>query len=274
MSTLKAIEKTQLESIFRMGSGYVLNFSNQSFADFFSDFSINIYSEKYTKRGESKANLLRTFWTEEPDKLVGKIIEALLEFVILYNYSTENDSDFIKAKTIACRLLNKTIKNIEIETTEKDFLNREFGDISLVKLDMDPNLSSVLELRLKEITKCIKNDIPLACIFSIGSILEGILLNAASKSPQKFNQSNCCPKDKNNKPRIFSDWTLSQLIDVSHSIGLLKSDIKKFSHHLRGFRNYIHPHQQVLSKFRPDLHTAKICFQVLKAVIADLSEER
>ena len=40
----------------------------------------------------------------------------------------------------------------------------------------------------------------------------------------------------------------------------------------RGFRNYIHPYQQQASNFAPDEHTARICLQVLKAAIAQLSE--
>ena len=34
----------------------------------------------------------------------------------------------------------------------------------------------------------------------------------------------------------------AQLIDVGCEVGVLKLDIKKFSHGLRDFRNYIHPY--------------------------------
>ena len=72
----------------------------------------------------------------------------------------------------------------------------------------------------------------------------------------------------------FRKWTLSELINVAHDIGLLKTDVQKFSHILRDFRNYIHPYEQMVSKFNPDEHTAKMCFQVLKAALADVSGER
>jgi hypothetical protein len=39
---------------------------------------------------------------------------------------------------------------------------------------------------------------------------------------------------------------------------------------MRDFRNYIHPYQQLSSNFDPDEHTAKMCLQVLNAVISDL----
>jgi hypothetical protein len=72
----------------------------------------------------------------------------------------------------------------------------------------------------------------------------------------------------------FSEWTLAQFIDVACELGYLKLDIKKFGHALRDFRNYIHPYQQMSSRFDPDHHTAEICLQVLRAAIAGLSGNR
>jgi hypothetical protein len=51
-----------------------------------------------------------------------------------------------------------------------------------------------------------------------------------------------------------------------------RSDTQKFSHSLRDFRNYIHPFEQMSSGFNPREHTAKICLQVLKAAIYEISE--
>lgn len=38
------------------------------------------------------------------------------------------------------------------------------------------------------------------------------------------------------------------------------------------FRNYIHPNQEVSSKFPLDRVTAEICLQVLKLAVSDLSK--
>ena len=51
----------------------------------------------------------------------------------------------------------------------------------------------------------------------------------------------------------------------------IKEDVKKFSHSLRDFRNYIHPFEQLCSRFIPDEHTAKICLQVFQAAIYQIS---
>ena len=61
---------------------------------------------------------------------------------------------------------------------------------------------------------------------------------------------------------------------MANDIGLLQQDVKTFSHGLREFRNYIHPEQQMSSGFKPDKHTAELCFQTLKAALAGVSGER
>lgn len=160
------------------------------------------------------------------------------------------------------------------ETKEDDFLKKEFSEISLFKLDLDSIITETLNLRLEEIKKCLSVKAPLSVIFLCGSSLEGILLGIASRYPKKFNQTKAAPKDKEGKTLQFYDWKLSNFIDAAYEIGLLKEDVKKFSHSLREFRNYIHPYEQVNSRFNPDEHTARISWQVLKAAIFQLSETK
>lgn len=79
MSSLTTAEKKKLEKLFSMGSGYVLDFSDREFADFFmDDFSIDINCEKYKTHGISKAKRLRSFWQQEDDLEVGKVLKQLL----------------------------------------------------------------------------------------------------------------------------------------------------------------------------------------------------
>lgn len=75
MSDLNFIERTKLEKLLNMGGGYVLDFSNRTFAEFiFGSTGLNIYDEKYSDRGDSKGNRLRTFWDVEPNYVVGKLL--------------------------------------------------------------------------------------------------------------------------------------------------------------------------------------------------------
>ncbi len=110
-------------------------------------------------------------------------------------------------------------------------------------------------------------------IFLCGSTLEGLLLNIATQNPQKFNTSKSAPKN-NEKVKQLHDWTLDNLINVAFETGFIKLDIKKFSHTLKDFRNYIHSRQQVLQNFNPDKHTAEISWKVLQATISNLIGDR
>lgn len=80
MSNFKPREKAALEDLFEMSGGYVLNFSDSTFGDFFGDLlDIDIHSEKYHQYGPSKAKKLRGFMQVEPDHIVGKVILALVD---------------------------------------------------------------------------------------------------------------------------------------------------------------------------------------------------
>ena len=82
MADLTFLERRNLENLFDMGSGYVLDFSNRTFSDFLGDsFGIDPYDAKYEKGGHSKANRLRTIWEIEPNYLVGRLIFSLLEYI-------------------------------------------------------------------------------------------------------------------------------------------------------------------------------------------------
>ena len=156
---------------------------------------------------------------------------------------------------------------------EQQFLKLEISyDIS--KLNLDDSIKQILVERIEEIEKAIKHELPLSAIFLCGSSLEGILLGVAIKDPKRFNCSTSSPKDSNGKVKNFAYWKLSELIDTATQTGLLNNDIKKFSHILRDFRNFIHPYEQLANSFSPDINTAKICCQVLKAAIVHLSKNK
>jgi hypothetical protein len=78
MSDLTAIEKRKIERALGMESGYVLNFSNRTFAEFFLDsFGIGIYDAKYDYGSGSKANRMRAFWERESNYSVGRVLDLL-----------------------------------------------------------------------------------------------------------------------------------------------------------------------------------------------------
>lgn len=272
MADLKTLEKRQIEDLLGMSSGFVLDFSNRSFADLFRDsVGINIYDDKYATRGDSKANRLRAFWDCEPNVTVGKIVKELLE-VWRYKNPNKVDPHFDGCQKVVGRLLGNVHFVADTGDLEQGFLGKDFGTISFSKLQLESMLVPILEARLVELHKALKADCPLLVVFMCGSILEGVLLGVARNNAQQFNQSTASPKDKEGKAKKLHEWTLANFIDVSCDVGLLGLDVKKFSHALRDFRNYIHPYEQMASRFNPDKHTAQICFQVLRAAMAALSK--
>jgi len=280
MASLTNTEKLILEELLQMGDGYVLDFSDRSFREFLlTSVQADISQSKYSYRSGSKANRLRAFWNTEPDAVVGKLLNDLLDYwkakkLINGQEIQSNEQQlFNEGLNITGRLLGqKREKTTGGEVTDDQFLAKEFKDISIDKLCLDNMIIPVLNQRLEEIERCLSKGAPLAAIFLCGSSLEGILLGVAIKNPKKFNQSKCSPKDKDGKVLKFPEWTLNNFIEVAKEIGLLDEDVKKFSHALRDFRNYIHPYEQAHHQFAPTEHTAKICFQVLKAAVFQLSK--
>ncbi|MGV8934507.1 MAG: hypothetical protein ACOH1I_07775 [Gallionellaceae bacterium] len=271
MSTLKAHEKVIFEKLFDR-DGYVLNFNDRTYAEFFREHSINIDADKYRINGASKMRRLRAFWEVEPDTVVAKVLSALLEYACAVE--KVDTGDRVKAITVLSRLSGKAPNTEPTPQTQEDFLKQAFTDLKLARLNVDAQLQAVIEQRIDEIHRSLKAEAALATIFLCGSTLEGLLLDAATKQPQQFNSSKSAPKDRDDKVMQLHSWTLDSLINVAHEVGLLSLDVKKYGHALKDFRNYIHPRQQASQGFRPDQHTAKISWQVLQAAIADLSGQR
>ena len=275
MSSLTDVEKRYLEKILNMGDGYVLDYSNATFEEFFYRYEVNIHSDRYQTYGTSKAKKMRAFWEREPDALVARVLSEMLD-----SYEAdcdlngrERDAGLLeKSRAIVAKLSGKA--PIEKAAAVKSFLHKEFEIPNIQRLPVELPVAEIIEGRLNEARAALSVDAYLSVIFLCGSVLEGVLLGAAQREPAKFNLSPTSPKRSDGKVKPFQAWTLAQFIDVACDINVLKPDVKEFSHGLRHFRNYIHPYEQMASKFTPDEHTAKVCFQVLKAALASVAGER
>lgn len=108
MSSLNMRDKPVLEEFFGMGSGYVLNFSDRTFGEFVQEaVDIEIHSDEFTIYGSSKAKKLRAFWEIESDYLVGRLLNALIDYAEeTANEATEKDKKLAeRCREIASRLL-------------------------------------------------------------------------------------------------------------------------------------------------------------------------
>jgi hypothetical protein len=137
MANLTTLEKQILEKLFQMSGGYVLNFSDRTMGEFFRDnIGVDIYNQKYNYASGSKANRMRGFWIEANEKLVGKSILKLIEYIetqILVDNLKRTDfpSDRLTAtKNIGKKLLGTKVK---VESKSKAVFKNGNINITLQK---------------------------------------------------------------------------------------------------------------------------------------------
>lgn len=81
MSNIRSIDIILLDEIFDMGSGYVLNFSDRAFAQFFAEErNIDIDNPIYARHGTSKAKRLRCFLRTVDNPIVIRTLKSLWEY--------------------------------------------------------------------------------------------------------------------------------------------------------------------------------------------------
>ena len=275
MSTLTRNERRYLERMLEMGDGYVLNYSDATYGEFFRRHGMEIHAERFQTYGTSKAKKMRSFWDQEPDARVATVLGDMLD-----DYEVDCDLEggqvdaslLEKSRNILTRISGQEA-TVDPEDGVERFLDRDFAIPNVRKLPIEDSVVPIVESRLDEAQKALRVGAYLSVVVLCGSILEAVLLGMAQQEPRRFNSAVGSPRS-GGKVKRFYDWTLANFIDVASDIGVLKVDVQKFSHGLRDFRNYIHPYQQISSGFTPDEHTAKVCFQVLRAALASVAGER
>lgn len=82
MSTpaVSTLELRAIDTVLGMGGGYVLDFNDRTFAEFFRDHGFRFGDPKYSVEGGSKAKRLRYFLRVTPPPLSGKVLAGLLEY--------------------------------------------------------------------------------------------------------------------------------------------------------------------------------------------------
>src|SRR4051812_31320903 len=126
MSNITKTEKRAFERLFGMGSGYVLNFSNRTFDEFvFDSVGRSIFEPKYQVGSGSKANCLRGFWAAEPNHLVGKLLNDLLDYALEDGIPGGMEQVVESCRRTVARLLQNTpvqdIDAINPNSAERDF---------------------------------------------------------------------------------------------------------------------------------------------------------
>jgi hypothetical protein len=116
MADLNRNEKLKLEKLFEMEGGWVLDFSNRTLSNFvYETLNIDLYSDRFSVFGDSKAKRIRAIWQKESNYKVGKLISKMLDYwrdkkIMSYREITKPEQNiFDECHKIAQRLLADTV---------------------------------------------------------------------------------------------------------------------------------------------------------------------
>lgn len=258
--------KQMLEELFGMASGYVLDFTNNSFASFVETC---LGFDPYMRHSGSKAVVLRQIWIAEPMPNVAKLNLDLLERWHINKLAANEELTSFEERAYADLKATFSRARESVSPSSLEFLARDFGDIDLSALPSELTSQQIVQTRLDEIERCLAAEAPLAVVFLVGSTLEGLLMEVAVAHSTGFTSCSAAPQVRGTTKRLDT-WTLADLITVSRFLGVVGEDVAKHADHVRDFRNYIHPRQQLRENFEPRMVTARIAQHVLFAALADL----
>ena len=143
---IRSIDRRLIDDLFEMGDGYVLDFSNKTFAEFFDEeLGVNIDDPRYSVEGTSKAKRLRFFLRISDPQVRVRTLLALWE------YREDN------------RRRNRAKESIQNAEEEFQFLIERLGGTrptvkkrttaSQITAEIDPSLSIALKNKLIEISQ-------------------------------------------------------------------------------------------------------------------------
>ncbi|WLI13883.1 MULTISPECIES: abortive infection family protein [Pseudomonas] len=126
MAVISAFERRKLEKLLGMGSGYVLDFSDRTYADFFIDYRIDIDAAQYRSGGDSKAKRMRAFWDIAPNHTVGKVLDGLITYGVQIDRLGDSSPQLTDdCRKIAMRLLSdQSVADLDALTAIAD--DRDF----------------------------------------------------------------------------------------------------------------------------------------------------
>jgi hypothetical protein len=270
-SALSSTDLRIVEVVLRMEEGYVCNFTDRRFAEFFEDFDVDIGDPRYCEDGTSKAKRLRRFLRSADSDLTGRVLKALLDYRQVSIPDPLREQDLDAYQKVVERLTTPANPPApKPAASEQDnLLQRAFEPALFTDLPLDRRMTEVITSRMAEAQKCLQAGAYLATVILCGSVLEGMCEGFGKRNADEVKRGF---RDRfNRQPPRLEDWKLVEWILVLAQLGHLSPTIEKFSHSLREFRNYVHPGAELRNGFSLDHHSAAIGFQVVLAAASDLT---
>lgn len=155
MANLKYKTIQSLEELFEMQSGYVLDFSNNSFQRFIKGvINIDIYEDNGYEEYCSKANKLRQIFETESNLKVYKLIDELLNYYEDYKLKNDDLTNYDKKKIEEIKI---EIKDLSQKDYEKVVVAEELDNIIQKISTRNAKFNEMaLDEKLKEIANLIE----------------------------------------------------------------------------------------------------------------------
>jgi hypothetical protein len=269
------VELRVIEDVLGMESGYVLDFSDRSFASFFDDFGVDINDDRFCADGFSKAKRLRRFLRGGAPGVGGRVLQSLLDYRMASSPDGLSPERRAAYEKVIQRLLASRAEpsNAQAAAGETRALGLKFDPGVFTRLPLDGALRDALIARVREADSCFKVGAFLAVVILCGSVLEGLCMGFGANEPDRFRAA-FGERFRKSAPDRLGDWNLFEWLAVMRHLGEVSPTVEKYGQALRDFRNYVHPAQQLRAGFTPDEHNAHIALQVVLAAAADLTRNR
>lgn len=145
MANFKSTEMRFLDSIFDMGGGYVLDFSNRTMDEFFmEELEIDISHEMFSKDGTSKARRVRYLLQNADHPTVARVLEALWKYRQSMREETKAEETVVNAEGRFVSLL----KSVRSPGQPAEVVVNPFAAAAFVDQEQ---IFDALRLRLKEL---------------------------------------------------------------------------------------------------------------------------
>lgn len=269
--SVTTLDQRVIDAVLEMGGGYVLDFNDATFSRFFAEHGVNIDDPRYSSEGTSKAKRLRRFLQVTAPPASGRVLSALLRHRLAAKPDGLSSANLTYFRDLVLRLGGQVDAQTPVPNlveSESALLQRAFKPDVFMRLPVQPEMSRALIDRMAEARRCIDSQSFLSAVILCGSVLEGMCLGFGPRHPERVNRG--FMEQYGTKPKPFHEWKLREWIEVLGRLRDLSPNVEKFGHGLRDFRNYVHPAEQLLHRFSPDLHTARIAFHVVVAAADDL----
>ncbi|MGW4501480.1 hypothetical protein ACWENR_23060 [Micromonospora sp. NPDC004336] len=130
--------------------------------------------------------------------------------------------------------------------------------VAMADIVRDADLAAILESRLNEARVCDRNGAYSSAVIMLGSLLEGVLLDAVKARMPGSSEP-------------LKKWNLHNLLETAHDNKWIQTDVHGFATTLREYRNLVHPNAQVKIGHAPDQDTVLMCWPVINAALNDLA---